>query len=577
MFAAALLGFGCQDTSDDTGFTPQTPVVSIVESKIDAEKKSADYQITVKSNLPWRLVSDADWVTFDPANGLSDAVVKVTVATNRSLNERKCNISAYVIRGQEVSIPVIQAPSTASDLATHYYVKAAASADNDGLSWAKATTLAHAIDLAMNGDYIHVAAGSYTPTVKLNGMKSDLDATFEIHSNFHMIGGYPANATDGAVPNPLVNETILDGNQAVCHVVCVTATKMTGLKASIEGFSIQKGSSTFDSPSSIKINGVTFYQSYGAGLFIGNSCVDVINCQIKDNTDIRCGAIRVGVGAEALFDNCVITNNTTSTSSSYNCGAMWADGCQLLTINNCTFSGNKASGVAPCLYIFGESGETTNVIISNSTFTGNCINPEHTTRNGGGIYVRERGNVAIVNCTFSGNKAGKGGGIAVYGTASAPSKTTIIGSTITDNSCVSTNAGPGLQQFTAFATLNVYNTIISGNKCGDADDNVYWQASNNTKSCLIVGSDVYNAEGDVVASGAFDYVTMLGPLANNGGVTQTHILQGDNNPARTYGMATAAMTVVGGELTPAVDKAVVTVDQTGLSREGQTAIGACVK
>ena len=37
-------GFGaCQDTSDDTAFTPQTPVLTFEESGITAEKGTKDY------------------------------------------------------------------------------------------------------------------------------------------------------------------------------------------------------------------------------------------------------------------------------------------------------------------------------------------------------------------------------------------------------------------------------------------------------------------------------------------------------------------------------------------------------
>ena len=78
--------------------------------------------------------------------------------------------------------------------------------------------------------------------------------------------------------------------------------------------------------------------------------------------------------------------------------------------------------MAPCIYIFGDMGGKTNVLISNSTISGNSVNPEHATRNGGGIYVRENGNLVIVNSTVYGNNAGKGAGIAVYGTAAKPSK-----------------------------------------------------------------------------------------------------------------------------------------------------------
>lgn len=412
--ACAALG-ACQDFSDDTAFTPETPELSFVETSITAEKATKDYELSIKSNLPWRIECDKDWVSFDPSYGQGDATITVTVAANRTLDERTATISAYVIKGENVTLPVTQAAASASDLATHYYVKTDGSADKDGLTWETATTLANAIDQAMNGDVIHVAAGSYVPSVPLTGMKTALDNTFEIHSNFSMIGGYPADAAEGAVADPVANETILDGDHAVCHVVAVTAAKMNGMKASLDGFTIKNGSSQFSTVGSTTIGGVKFYQSYGAGIFIGNATVDILNCKIVDNTDIRMGAIRVDAGAEALFDNCVVADNATKSTTTYNCGGLWADGAKLLRINNCTFSNNKASGVAPCIYVFGDTGGKTNVLISNTTISGNSVNPEHATLNGGGIYVRENGNLVIVNSTVCGNHSGKGGGIAVYG------------------------------------------------------------------------------------------------------------------------------------------------------------------
>lgn len=386
--ACAALG-ACQDFSDDTAFTPETPELSFVETSITAEKATKDYELSIKSNLPWRIECDKDWVSFDPSYGQGDATITVTVAANRTLDERTATISAYVIKGENVTLPVTQAAASASDLATHYYVKTDGSADKDGLTWETATTLANAIDQAMNGDVIHVAAGSYVPSVPLTGMKTALDNTFEIHSNFSMIGGYPADAAEGAVADPVANETILDGDHAVCHVVAVTAAKMNGMKASLDGFTIKNGSSQFSSVGSTTIGGVKFYQSYGAGIFIGNATVDILNCKIVDNTDIRMGAIRVDAGAEALFDNCVVADNATKSTTTYNCGGLWADGAKLLRINNCTFSNNKASGVAPCIYVFGDTGGKTNVLISNTTISGNSVNPEHATLNGGGIYVRD--------------------------------------------------------------------------------------------------------------------------------------------------------------------------------------------
>ena len=463
-------------------------------------------------------------------------------------------------------------------MATHYYVKTDGSADKDGLTWETATTLANAIDQAMNGDVIHVAAGSYVPSVPLTGMKTALDNTFEIHSNFSMIGGYPADAAEGAVADPVANETILDGDHAVCHVVAVTAAKMNGMKASLDGFTIKNGSSQFSTVGSTTIGGVKFYQSYGAGIFIGNATVDILNCKIVDNTDIRMGAIRVDAGAEALFDNCVVADNATKSTTTYNCGGLWADGAKLLRINNCTFSNNKASGVAPCIYVFGDTGGKTNVLISNTTISGNSVNPEHATLNGGGIYVRENGNLVIVNSTVCGNHSGKGGGIAVYGKAAKPSKAVIVSCTIAGNTTVTAGNGAGLQQAAVGGAIEVYNTLISGNTTDGAADDVAWFKDASYKVAnSIIGGTVYNADGMAVAGAAFDPASMLSPLGDNGGATKTCVLLGDANPARQYGMSASELKILGETLDPAFGEAVSAIDQTGASRTGKTVIGAVVK
>ena len=301
----------------------------------------------------------------------------------------------------------------------------------------------------------------------------------------------------------MANETILDGDHAVCHVVAVTAAKMNGMKASLDGFTIKNGSSQFSTVGSTTIGGVKFYQSYGAGIFIGNATVDILNCKIVENTDIRMGAIRVDAGAEALFDNCVVADNATKSTAAYNGGCLWADGAKLLRINNCTFNNNKTSGVGICMYIFGDTGGKTNVLISNTTISNNSVNPEHATKNGGGIYVRENGNLVIVNSTVYGNHSGKGGGIAVYGTAAKPSKAVIVSCTIAGNTTVTVGNGAGLQQAAVGGAIEVYNTLISGNTTDGAADDVAWFKDASYKVAnSIIGGTVYNADGMAGTGGA---------------------------------------------------------------------------
>lgn len=230
------------------------------------------------------------------------------------------------------------------------------------------------------------------------------------------------------------------------------------------------------------------------------------------------------------------------------------------------------------MYIFGDTGGKTNVLISNTTISNNSVNPEHATKNGGGIYVRENGNLVIVNSTLYGNHSGKGGGIAVYGTAAKPSKAVIVSCTIAGNTTVTAGNGAGLQQAAVGGAIEVYNTLISGNTTDGAADDVAWFKDASYKvASSIIGGTVYNADGMAVGGAAFDPASMLSPLGDNGGTMKTCVLLGDANPARQYGMSASDLKILGETLDPAFGEAVSTVDQTGASREGKTVIGAVVK
>lgn len=98
--------------------------------------------------------------------------------------------------------------------ADNYYVKISGTETNDGLSWARPITLDKALQICEDGDSIHIAEGTYIPTreVASAGTLTKRDRTFEIAKNVALIGGYPANALVGAVPNPALYPTVLNGD-----------------------------------------------------------------------------------------------------------------------------------------------------------------------------------------------------------------------------------------------------------------------------------------------------------------------------------------------------------------------------
>ena len=284
-----------------------------------------------------------------------------------------------------------------------------------------------------------------------------------------------------------------------------------------------------------------------------------VDCQL----DVRVGVIVVEVIA-CLYE------------AVYNGAGLWADGSELLTINRSTFSNNKASGVAPSIYVYGTKA-VTNVLVSNCVLNGNSISPDPGTRAGGGIYVRENGNVVVINTTIYGNSSGKGGGISCYGSKTLSSTTNIISCTISGNTISNSTSGGGLFQNNAYAVVNVYNTLIAGNLANGAADDAVFSKSNYKYENCIFGSTVYDAAGNAVAGTAFDFTTMLGAFGDNGGTTRSCLLTGDGNPARAYGMSASDLEILGTGLNPQVPTSISNTDQNGNSRAGLTVIGAMVK
>ena len=167
----------------------------------------------------------------------------------------------------------------------------------------------------------------------------------------------------------------------------------------------------------------------------------------------------------------------------------------MVNISNSTFSGNSAASQGGGL--FNESGT---VNINNSTFSGNSA--PHVS--GGGLG--NVGTVTISNSTFANNSAFEGGGLINRGTV------TISNSTFANNS--GDEVGGGLING---ATVNISRSIVANNPGGD---------------CLnfaTITDQGYNVSSDS-SCGLTDTSSLqntdpkLGPLASNGGPTQTMAL-----------------------------------------------------
>ncbi|WP_051911359.1 PxKF domain-containing protein [Methylomicrobium agile] len=167
-----------------------------------------------------------------------------------------------------------------------------------------------------------------------------------------------------------------------------------------------------------------------------------------------------------------------------------------LTVSNSTFSGNDS--------IF--SGGGIRNIAGTATVTGSTFSGNSTDSTGGGVANNDT--FTIGNSTFSGNRAADGAGISNFGTL------TVIHSTLSFNL-----GGPyvgGIRNFSG--TLNLANTIVANNDRVDCEN----AGTLNISGVSLIGDGSCDASSDPAhfIIGSPD----LGPLADNGGPTQTHAL-----------------------------------------------------
>src|SRR5262249_3714471 len=123
--------------------------------------------------------------------------------------------------------------------------------------------------------------------------------------------------------------------------------------------------------------------------------------------------------------------------------------------------------------------------------------------------------LTIINSTISNNSAAIGGGLD----AENGSSVTIVNCTIADNTAIE---GGGVQNF---ETVTLSSTIVAGNPGGDWGGRGAVPSSSN--NLIGNGGDSGLTNGtnrNIVGTSQKPIDPMLGPLANNGGPTQTRAL-----------------------------------------------------
>ncbi len=247
------------------------------------------------------------------------------------------------------------------------------------------------------------------------------------------------------------------------------------------------GSSVILNSGTLTITNSTFSGNSGAGnagVIFNSDTLTITNSTFSGNSSAG--------NAGVIFNNdtATITSSTFSGNSAGNAGVIFNN--DTLTITNSTFSSNSA-GNAGGIFNNGTATITDSTISSNSAV------------NAGGIF--NNGTATITNSTISGNSARDAGVVFNNGMA------TITNSTISGNSATNgagiVNGGSG--------TVTLLNTIVANSTSGGNCFGVITNGGNNIDDGMTCGWDSTNGSMS-------NTNPLLGPLANNGGPTQTMAL-----------------------------------------------------
>ncbi len=288
------------------------------------------------------------------------------------------------------------------------------------------------------------------------------------------LGPLPAIAEAVTIDGPGADNLTVDANGT--GSVLVVNSSVT---ADISGLTLTGGQSDID----------------GGGGILNRGSLTLSRMIISGNEAIYGGGIYNPSGV------LVISGSTIRSNDSFYYGSgIWSDG-GALTLTDSTVSDNNAHGYRTG-GIVSTGGHAT---LTNSTVNGNVSHNQ-----GAGGILNWAATSTLINSTVSGNTgSGYGGGISnVYsGTV------TLTNSTVSGNGDTSAPGG-GILNDSGTTTLR--NTIVANDSPADCFGAIATLGHNlaSDASCALGGTGDMNSTNP-----------LLGPLANNGGPTETHALQ----------------------------------------------------
>ncbi len=230
----------------------------------------------------------------------------------------------------------------------------------------------------------------------------------------------------------------------------------------------------------------------------GDGSATITDTTIRDNTG---GGIEIVTSGATTIAGSTISGNSSGTG-----GGIAVEGDGPLTITDTTMSGNTAGNLGGAIF----QDDTAAMTIERVIFTGNSAG------RGGVIAILDEGPTTLTNVTMSGNSATQQGG-AILRTWGAPF--TVINSTIVNND---SPAGGGIYA-EEVEPFTLKNTIIANNAGANCAFDLGGKTTSQGHNLSSDNSCKLNAASDLKNTDP-----KLGPLADNGGPTQTHALLPDS-------------------------------------------------
>jgi hypothetical protein len=396
-------------------------------------------------------------------------------------------------------------------------------------------SLRQAVLNASSGDTINFDSSLNGQTITLTS------GTIFIGASITISGPGSSNLTVSG--NNALEIFVIDSGQTVT----ISGLSLTGAKTTFSGGAIEnQGGAVTVSDCNIYNNTVT--GGSGGGVFSNAGSITITNCTISNNSATGTASAGGGValfGVTATITGSTITGNTGENGGGGILTQFFDNGSTTiagnLMVTDCTISNNKTSGLGGGIWVLGSTATVSNSTISGNSaiFGGGGVANENATAGsstivgtftvldstisgntgqvGGGIN-NPGGSLTLKNSTLTGNQSTNGGsGGAIENGVSATA--TITNCTIDGNTSTG-GAGGGIDNSSSPAgTVTAENTIIAGNSALTGSD------FNGTINSL--GTNLVQNTSDVsglVASDITGVSPMLGPLANNGGMTETQAL-----------------------------------------------------